>query len=206
MVTTVERDIRKDAIVDPERIFKSDHKIGQISETEVVVRGEKYILCYDICNRGSLEARISILPFQKNRVLSPYRVRNGIELWENELAARELDFFPGGVNFIYVSSNSGTRLHCEGRGLGTALILLSDLVIEDVLTRHCRRFEGNEVIASIIDASHPNALDGSIPREGWASAMAQALGYERVIGSIGPPIFQKVFRVSTCKLPTWRVG
>lgn len=85
-------------------------------------------------------------------------------------------------------------MHWEGRGLGVALILLSDLVIEDVLTRHSRRFEGHEVIASIVDESHPNALDESISREGWASAMAQALGYERVTGSIGRPTFEKVFR------------
>ncbi len=189
------KDIQEGAIADPESIFNSDRRTGRISDTEVSIREAQYYLRYSISDEPILSARVSLSPLIKgdNPFLLPDRILYGIGFSGEEIAISEWIFIEGSGIPTIVLGKSGTRLGWEGKGLGTALALLSNSLIEDVLNRHSSRFASKAVIGRILDSSRPVAPYG-VDRRGWSSAIAEALGYTRIASSSRSPVFQKVFR------------
>lgn len=81
---------------------------------------------------------------------------------------------------IKVMSSSTTQARYQSRGLGSGLLLLSDLIIEDAVRRY-PELHGKLVEAEIVDRAKGkgNRLDGSgIRRKKWTSTFAELLGYE----------------------------
>lgn len=79
------------------------------------------------------------------------------------------------ARYIDISSDSETRVMWEGNRFGMSLMLLSDDVINHLLT-HFTRYNHLRAKATIVDAAHGQFL-GFKGRNGWTANLALTLGY-----------------------------
>lgn len=79
------------------------------------------------------------------------------------------------ARYIDISSDSETRVMWEGNRFGMSLMLLSDDVINHLLT-HFTRYNHLRAKATIVDAAHGQFL-GFKGRNGWTAHLALTLGY-----------------------------
>jgi len=67
----------------------------------------------------------------------------------------------------------------EGRGLGSALLLMREAIIRDVMHRYGERMTSGRLKSKITDNSRSSRQGKNY--EGWTSSLAQKMGYEQAV-------------------------